>query len=509
VDGHPLVRARITLRDAKEGQKFESVITAEDGKFEFGGVPAGKYSLTGAKRGFITASYDQHDQFSTAIVTGGGLDTESLMLKLAPVAAITGRVLDEIGEPIRHATVTLYYDNHAEGIDQIQIFRGAQTDDLGAYEITPLMPGTYFLSATAKPWYAVHPPTESAGEARDGQAAPPTVIDRSLDVAYPVTYYPDVTEADSAMPIPVRGGDRLHVEIHLNPVPALRLIFHMPGDIKTGFAFPQLEQPAFEGATPIQIAESRTVSPGVVEIEGIPAGRYNVRLRGAETNLQMNGVDLMTDREEIDTSKAEAPCTVKMSVQLRGESSLPKQLSVALRSKDRTTAGTQTVDAKGEAEFQQIAAGRYQVVVGATGKLYSIEHIAAEGAEVSGQTLTVSAGATASVSLTLVAGSVNVEGTVKRDGKAFAGSMVVLVPKNPEGNRDLFRRDQSDLDGTFSLRAVVPGSYTVLAIENGWDLDWSQPGVIAAYTKRGRAVEVGGQTGMPMTLADAVEVQSK
>jgi hypothetical protein len=167
------------------------------------------------------------------------------------------------------------------------------------------------------------------------------------------------------------------------------------------------------------------------------------------------------------------------------------------------------VDARGEAEFQQIAAGRYQVVVGAAGKLYSIEHIAAEGAEVSGQTLTVSAGATASVSLTLVAGSVNVEGTVKRDGKAFAGAMVVLVPKNPEGNRDLFRRDQSDLDGTFSLRAAVPGSYTVLAIENGWDLDWSQPSVIAAYTKRGRAVEVGGQTGRPLTLADAVEVQSK
>src|SRR6202011_5200403 len=97
----------------------------------------------------------------------------------------------------------------------------------------------------------------------------------------------------------------------------------------------------------------------------------------------------------------------------------------------------------------------------------------------------------------------------KRAGQPFAGAMVVLVPKSPERDRDLFRRDQSDLDGTFSLQNVVPGSYTVLAIENGWDLDCSQPAVIAAYLKRGRRIEVGNQAGQPLTLAEAVEVQSK
>jgi hypothetical protein len=87
--------------------------------------------------------------------------------------------------------------------------------------------------------------------------------------------------------------------------------------------------------------------------------------------------------------------------------------------------------------------------------------------------------------------------------------MVVLVPNNPDMNRDLFRRDQSDLDGTFSLRDVVPGNYTILAIENGWDLDWSQPGVISAYLKRGRTIEVGSQPGSTMRLPEAVEVVSR
>jgi hypothetical protein len=56
--------------------------------------------------------------------------------------------------------------------------------------------------------------------------------------------------------------------------------------------------------------------------------------------------------------------------------------------------------------------------------------------------------------------------------------MVVLVPRNPEANGDLFRRDQSDLDGSFALHKVIPGPYTVCAIENGWDLDWGKPDVL-------------------------------
>ena len=136
-------------------------------------------------------------------------------------------------------------------------------------------------------------------------------------------------------------------------------------------------------------------------------------------------------------------------------------------------------------------------------------HISAEGAEVSGHSLTVAPGSSAEVSLTLVGGSVNVEGIAKHAGKPFAGAMVVLVPKSPETDRELFRRDQSDLDGTFSLRNVVPGSYTLLAIENGWDLEWSQPAVIAAYLSHGRTIEVGNPVGSTMNFSEAVEVQSK
>lgn len=507
VDGHLLSHARITLADTKIRQKFRVVITSDDGRFVFPSVPAGKFSLTGTKRGFIPAAYDQHDQFSTAMVIGAGMETENLVLKLAPNGIIYGKVLDEAGEPVRRANVTLYYDDHSEGVDQIRDAQNAITDDLGAYEMTSLSPGTYYLSASAQPWYAVHPASD-VNQAADERIKSAAGADRSLDVAYPVTYYPDVTDSDSASPIPVRGGERMEVDIHLTPVPALRVIFRVPGDNQHGYAFPQFMAQSFEGSTLVNATTGGMPSPGVVEITGIPAGRYDVRLQRQGSPLQMSEVDLTTQGQKVDTSAAEAFSEIKVRVQVPGGSK-PGEVGVGLRSKRKTNIRGARLDEKGEADLPQIPAGQYELFVWGRGKSYSIASMSADGAEVSGHTLTVTAGSSPSIAVTAVAGSVVVEGTAKRAGKPFAGAMVVLVPKNVEGNRDLFRRDQSDLDGSFSLRDVTPGSYTLVAIENGWDLDWSQPGVIAVYAKHGRPVEVTNTPGKPWRVATAIEVVAK
>jgi hypothetical protein len=61
-----------------------------------------------------------------------------------------------------------------------------------------------------------------SSQAEGAGNAPPSVA-RSLDVAYPTTYYNGATDTDGATPIPIQGGDHLQVDIHLNPVPALHL----------------------------------------------------------------------------------------------------------------------------------------------------------------------------------------------------------------------------------------------------------------------------------------------
>jgi hypothetical protein len=277
-----------------------------------------------------------------------------------------------------------------------------------------------------------------------------------------------------------------------------------------GFTFPQLQQSVFDDSIPVE-SGGNMIAPGTLEITGVPAGRYSVRTGapGGNELAQMNEVDLAQDGQEVDTSSGEALSKVKMLVQIQDGSAIPSQLRVGLRAAHSLHATWEAVDAKGQAELQAVAAGLYEIVVLNFEKPYSIAHILGTGGEISGHTLDVRAGSSPSVSLTLVGGSASIQGIASRAGKPVAGAMVVLVPKDPVVNRDLFRRDQSDLDGTFNLPGVIPGMYTILAIENGWDLDWSQSGVIAAYLKRGQTIEVGNQSGRTINVRDAIEVQPK
>jgi hypothetical protein len=83
--------------------------------------------------------------------------------------------------------------------------------------------------------------------------------------------------------------------------------------------------------------------------------------------------------------------------------------------------------------------------------------------------------------------------------------MVLLAPENAKDNQILFRRDQSDSDGTFLLSSIVPGRYRLLAIDDGWELDWADPNVLAAYLKKSITVQVHARDKFKQT----VEVQSR
>lgn len=513
LDGRPLGRARVSIGNVKRDRESQSMITLEDGRFQFTGLDAGKYSLSGAKRGFVTASYDEHEEFSTAIVTGAGLKTENLVLRLAPDAVLTGKVFDEAGDPVRRANVMIYREDHRDGVGRIQQFRNAVTDDQGSYEVTSLMPGTYFLSVTATPWYAVHPMSARAG----GATSLPSLVNRSLDVTYPTVYYADATDPDSATPILLKGGEYVQIDVHVTPVPALHLLIRTAdsgnggnNEFRNGFSMPRLLQPAFDGASYVQSANVHMVSPGLVELTGIPAGKYRVRTTGAngQTN-QFSEVDLTDDNQEVNAKNGEPLSTVKLVVQLANQATLPPRLLVVLRHGKRNIDSAQVVGPKGEADFRELESGKYEVVAWAEGKRYSVARMVAEGGGVLGHTLDVTAGSNVTVAIQLVEGSSDVDGFAKREGKGVAGVMVVLVPKDPENNRDLFRRDQSDQDGSFRLPRVTLGQYTVVAIENGWNLDWSQPGVIAQYVKRGQTVTVVNRAQQTIQLPDPVEVQPK
>ena len=118
-DGTPLGRTRVSLAEVQDRRRAETLITGADGRFEFRNVPAGKYSLEGARRNFLLTTYQWHEGFSTAIVTGAGLGTEKLELRMIPFGSIAGKIIDEAGEPVRHAAVKLYMRNRQFGRDRV------------------------------------------------------------------------------------------------------------------------------------------------------------------------------------------------------------------------------------------------------------------------------------------------------------------------------------------------------------------------------------------------------
>jgi hypothetical protein len=223
---------------------------------------------------------------------------------------------------------------------------------------------------------------------------------------------------------------------------------------------------------------------------------------------QSSEVEISQDDQELDVSAGQAVSTITAKVELIGETAPPPQMAFALRNAQQRVVAWGPMNPAREVTFADVVPGNYEVLAGAASRAYSVVSMVVNGSPVSGRSLTVPAGAAPALSLRVVGGAADVNGMAQRAGKGAAGAMIVLVPKNPEANRELFRRDQSDLDGTFTFRSVIPGAYTAIAIENGWDLDWSKPAVIAQYAAHGEKIVVGGPQNS-IQLPSPLEIQPK
>src|SRR6516162_270871 len=151
--GAPLSGAQVTIT-SRSTQDAEGVLTDEEGRFAFENLAAGKYVLSAKRTGYLEQLYKQHQQFSTAIITGAGLNTANLRFELRPGASISGVVTDEAGEPVRNAQVTLIQREVFMGRRNTFQRGGTITNDLGQFRFGHLTPGTYFIAVSATPWYA-------------------------------------------------------------------------------------------------------------------------------------------------------------------------------------------------------------------------------------------------------------------------------------------------------------------------------------------------------------------
>jgi hypothetical protein len=506
VDAHsgaPLGRASVRIADVKERGESRTLTVADDGSFTFDGLPQGKYSLSAQSRGYIEQSFDEHDQYSTAIAVGPGLTSEGLIFKLTAQGIISGTVTDEAGEPVRNAQVRLFQDEDTNGIRATRQRETVMTDDRGVYELANLRPGAYFLVVTAHPWYAQRLRMQQPGTQGDNDPQ-----SQSMDVAYPTTYYPGTTDQDAATPIPIKGGDRLEADITLTAQPAMRLRLNTgangPGGQGRGVSV-SLNQTIF-GQVEAQPDRNIFNSDRPVEVEGVLPGHYDVTVtqfvpgqgEGATKHFSADVTSGMTELSE-DIGLDSVPVTGKV-VSMDGK--LPPMSGISLRAAASRRPQYATLSEAGEFTLD-VSPGTYEVLGNINGMHFLT--LTASGGQLAGRMLTVKAGDTPKLEIVAGTGHGEVEGTALLAGKPVGGVMVLLAPEDPKNNAVLFRRDQSDSDGTFDLANVFPGRYRLLAIQNGWELEWANPAVLQAFLSKSVPLEVKSGDHLTQTI----EVQTR
>jgi Carboxypeptidase regulatory-like domain len=496
--GQALARCVVEIDPTDNPGQSLSVETGDDGRFDFAGLRLGKYDLNAAKRGYLTQSYQEHETFSTAIAVGPELKSEDLIFNLPPQGIFYGTVSDETGEPIRRAQVHLYEDRDIDGIRSTHQRQTYITDDRGMYEIPNIAPGNYFLSVSAQPWYAagmngVRPPMQS----NDGQP----LLDSALDVAYPTIFYPDAIDSDEAVPIPIRGGERIEANMTLTAQRAMHLHVALARG-QEGSAHVSIEQTVFGQLEPMPMG-TETSNEGGVEISGVLPGRYEVTVSHSEGQSPPESAHFTADIADGATQLSSDGGVSEVSVSGK-VTSVDKIRSASISLVSTHPQRNYTVPVNDAGEFSvQVVPGEYQVI-GQIPQMY-LASVSSPNAEVKGRLLQVKAGDAPRLEIVAGTGYGKIEGMAERAGHPTSGVMVLLAPEDAKDNQILFRRDQSDSDGTFLLSNIIPGRYRLLAIDEGWDLNWADPNVLAAYLKKSITVQVRARD----KLKQMVEVQSR
>lgn len=492
--GDPLAQVQVTIGRSQDADAAQSVVTAKDGRFQFGQLAPGKYWLAAQGHGFSPQRFNEHGIYSTAIVVGPDLKSDGLVFPLRPDATIMGTVFDEQNEPVRSAQVMLFRAAPDDGATSTQSAGQSITDDRGIYRFSHRPPGTYFVAVKAEPWYANAQP-RARGESMSAVSATvdPTsreLADREFDVTYPVTYYSGTIDPGGATPIVLGSGDRATADITLAPVPALHL--RITGvDASQGIGVILVGRTLGGGRIALN-ARQNVINNHELEIDGIPPGQFDLTLYTGRNhaNIREQHIDLSND-VATDVASASVPQVVTGIVRLDTGKPLPAHSSVAFFDRASGQSFGAQISDKGEfkSSGEGVRSGVYDVFVsGLTNGV--VKQVVADGAKVIGQQVEIPSGTSASLVVTVSQGVGRVDGTVLRDGNGLAGAMVVLVPQNIAHNLSLVRRDQSDSDGTFSLANVLPGKYTVIALANGWDKQWTNPNVLKPYLSHGSVVDV-------------------
>ena len=198
---------------------------------------------------------------------------DNVDVRLIHGAVITGRIVDEFGEPVPNAAVTALRRQYQQGQTRlVPSGERAQANDIGEYRIFGLAPGQYYVSATVQALTLAMP------------------VGNSVEVSgqnsgYAPTFYPGTSDTASAQKVTVGGAQTLSgVDIALTPTRLATITGSAVDSAGRPIAGSVFATPRGNGAG---IGASGVGGPlredGTFTIPNVPPGEYVLRANAARS----------------------------------------------------------------------------------------------------------------------------------------------------------------------------------------------------------------------------------
>jgi protocatechuate 3,4-dioxygenase beta subunit len=493
----PLSKARIVLRSDDDSSAPPYVaITDSEGRFSIEGIRAGRYRMSVNRNGYLGASYGEDDQGNSSAIFAlkPAQHMTDLIFHLQRCGVISGRILDEDGEPAERVTVEVLHRSTSHGKVNTSRLRLVETNDLGEYRVFDLWPGRYLVRAypSANSW----------------QTIGGTVIESSTLKAaggYAPTYYPNVSEISRASSIDLKAGEEVsRIDVMLLRQRTYKVwgrVFNTvtdhPGDATNVGLVP-------EDSDSSTLADNRRGSvngkTGDFEINDVPAGRYTAIAgwRDGENEfvgsapVEVNNMNLDSVRIVITRG-----ADLHGKVVFEGKIAVPAEIQVSLAAKDsRQLRSNKRAKVKPDETFQLtgLADGLYEFDVWSRCEGCYLRAATANGQDILDQGLQISSGSAPSpIELVYSSNSATIDGTVvRKDGLPASGAAVVIVSDHLRPSQfSGYHERSTDQYGHFIIRGVPPGTYRVYSWQSVDYADYTDPDFLKPFEQKAQTISIG------------------
>jgi hypothetical protein len=456
VTGQPVKRATVNLGGGSTGYV---TVTDDSGNFLFDSIQPGKdYYITADAEGYA-GQFDFGPPGMSAITVGPQQEVKDIALHLSPLSVISGKVLDDEGEPLPGAFVQTISYQYQNGVKRLIANNSATTDDRGQYRIFDLQPGRYYLGASVR-----HGPVGPPPSAHVHSTVP--------EEGFATAYHPGAGSVTQATSMEVKPGADLNgVDFRLHKVPT----FHIRGVMIDG----QTRQPV-RGNVQVEECEngasmgfamqsSAAAQPnGSFDARGVIPGSYCLSLRenGQRGVAARQNVNVKNEDVNGVVLAASSGFEVQGSAVIDGTPPANQQrLFVRLEAEDGSSVNqNQSMNADLTFKISDVFPGVYQVYVQvASGQMY-VKSLRYGNQEVPSGKIQAVEGSALTITLGTDPGGVSgvVEASAGGSGTQFA---VLVAPAGENAARRDLQRVVMNQNGKFQAVGLAPGEYKVFALE--------------------------------------------